>query len=120
MGQSVLVVDDERFIVELIADILQDEGFDVDRAYDGLQAELAIERSPPDLVIADVMMPKMDGLSLARRLGKRSDRIPILLMSAVRRPIDPDIPFLAKPFDVADLIEKVHVLTNHNGAAVPA
>ncbi|MGH2561963.1 MAG: response regulator transcription factor [Thermomicrobiales bacterium] len=120
MGQSVLVVDDEQFIVELIADILEDEGFVVGRAYDGMQAELAINASPPDLVIADVMMPRVDGLSLARRLGERPDRIPVLLMSAVRRPIDPDIPFLAKPFDVAELIDLVHGLTSHNGARVPA
>lgn len=120
MGQTVLVVDDEQFIVELIADILEDEGFAVDRAYDGIQAERAIAMSPPDLVIADVMMPRMDGLSLLRLIRERSDDTPVLLMSAVREPLDADIPFLAKPFDVADLIDKVQGLMDRNGSPVTA
>jgi DNA-binding response OmpR family regulator len=109
---SVLVVDDEHFMVDLIADVLEDEGFAVTRAYDGLQATRAIDRRQPDLVIADVMMPHLDGLSLARRLRRREEAVPIILMSAARRELDDfDGPFLPKPFDLDEIVTLARELT---------
>jgi DNA-binding response OmpR family regulator len=104
-------------MVDLIADVLEDEGFAVTRAYDGLQATRAINRRPPDLVIADVMMPHLDGLSLARGLRRREEAIPVILMSAARRELkDFDGTFLPKPFDLDEIVELARELTS--GAVV--
>jgi DNA-binding response OmpR family regulator len=109
---TVLVVDDERFLVDLIADVLEDEGFAVIRAYDGLQATRAIRRRLPNLVITDIMMPRMDGLSLAHGLRNRKDPIPVILMSAARRELsDLDVPFLPKPFDIEEIVALTQELT---------
>jgi DNA-binding response OmpR family regulator len=99
-------------MVDLIADVLEDEGFAVTRAYDGLQATRAIDRRLPDLVIADVMMPHLDGLSLARRLRRRKEAIPVILMSAARRDLDDfDGRFLPKPFDLDEIVALTRELT---------
>jgi DNA-binding response OmpR family regulator len=103
--RTVLVVDDERYLRELIADVLEAEGYAVMRAGDGLEATKAIARQRPDLVIADILMPTLDGISLARKIRERKRPIPIILMSATRRErIGLDIPFIAKPFDIDTLI----------------
>jgi DNA-binding response OmpR family regulator len=120
MRSTILVVDDERFIVDLIADVLEDEGFAVIRAYDGLQATRAIHRRLPNLVIADIMMPRLDGLTLARTLRDRKDPVPVILMSAARRElVDFDVPFLPKPFDIDEIVALSHELTG-GPYAVPA
>jgi DNA-binding response OmpR family regulator len=63
------------------------------------------------------MMPRMDGVTLARRIRARAKGIPVLLMSAARHPVDPEIPFLAKPFDVGELVGVVRRMTE---ASFPA
>ncbi len=108
MGQStVLVVDDEFYIVDLLADVLEDEGFRVVRAYDGKSALLLAEQTAIDLVIADVMMPQLDGITLARRLRERFSRIRIVLMSAAVPRVPPEFGFIAKPFDINELLDKI-------------
>jgi CheY-like chemotaxis protein len=114
MVPTVLVVDDEQFIVELIADILEDEGYEVARAFDGFEAEQVIDRNPPDLVIADMMMPRVDGVELIKHIRQRPERIRVLLLSAVRKPGNLDVPFMAKPFDVDELVETVGWLTQNS------
>ncbi len=105
----VLVVDDERCMVDLIADVLESEGFVVKRARDGLQALKVINQSRPDLVITDVLMPGLDGISLARKIREQNQSIPIILMSASRRQLpELDVPFIAKPFDIDDLVALAH------------
>jgi DNA-binding response OmpR family regulator len=119
MRCSVLVVDDERFIVDLIADVLEDEGFSVIRAFDGVQATKAIRRRLPDLVIADIMMPYLDGVTLAQSLQKRDPPIPVILMSAGRREMPAfDGTFLPKPFDLDELVALARKLTGNT--PVPA
>ena len=110
-GESVLVVDDERYIVDLLADLLEEEGYRVRPAYDGLAALAEVDRAAPDLVIADVSMPRLDGLALAARLRERG--IPTVLMSAaVSAPADSTIAFVAKPFDIDHLLTVVERILN--------
>jgi len=97
---AVLVVDDERYIVDLLSDLLEDEGYRVDRAYDGVAALEQISRHQPDLVVADVMMPRLDGLSLADEINARGLAIPIILMSAAVTPRTDHVAFIPKPFDI--------------------
>jgi DNA-binding response OmpR family regulator len=119
MVPTVLVVDDEKFIVELIADILAEEGYDVACARDGFEAEQVIDRNPPDLVIADMMMPHVDGVELIKHIRQRPERIRVLLLSAVRKPGNLDVPFLPKPFDVDELVATVGMLTQRSGHPQP-
>jgi two-component system response regulator MprA len=96
-----LVVDDDPAIAEILAEVLDEAGYRVRRAYDGRQALEEIARDPPDLIVTDVMMPRIDGLTLTRRLRDRGDQTPIVLMSAVFADVDlPGVRFLPKPFDL--------------------
>src|SRR4051812_29751821 len=74
----ILVVDDECSIVDVIAEVFESEGLSVDRARNGIEAMKAISRRRPDLVVADVLMPFMDGMSLARKIQKRKLPIPVV------------------------------------------
>jgi CheY-like chemotaxis protein len=103
MTGTVLIVDDERHIVEVLAHLLQDEGFTVRRAYDGLSALQEAEISPPDLVLSDVAMPGLTGVELARRLRERGIAV-VLLSAAVADPKLPGVPFVAKPFDLDQVL----------------
>ncbi len=107
---AVLVVDDERYIVDLLTDLLEDEGYRVLRAYDGLAALDQISLQAPDLVVADVMMPRLDGLSLAGEISARGLDIPIILMSAAVTPRTGGIAFIPKPFDIDAMLVLVERL----------
>jgi CheY-like chemotaxis protein len=111
----VLVVDDERAFTDLVATFLEEEGYAVDRAYDGEQALPLLESDdPPDLVLTDVMMPRLSGprlLSMARRLHPPR-RLPFVLLSA-----GPDpgvrgecVSFMSKPLDLMELLQRVEAL----------
>ena len=109
--RRVLVADDEVHIVDLLSILLEEEGFQVVRAYDGEEAWELAERLQPDLVISDVTMPRVGGLDLLRRF--RSDgtplrNTPVILMSAVARTIDEEsVAFLPKPFDLDRMLSLV-------------
>lgn len=101
---TILVVDDEPPIVSLLTEILEDEGYLVRFAPDGRAALDEIEAQRPDLVVADVMMPRMDGLSLASHLQQQSPPLPVILMSAAVTPRNQGISFINKPFDIDYLL----------------
>lgn len=104
---TVLVVDDERQIVDLLVELFEDEGYRVQRAYDGLAALAVIERAIPDLVVADVMMPRLDGISMYKEIRARVPGLPIILMSAAVTPRSLDALFIPKPFDIDTLLDAV-------------
>lgn len=106
-SRRVLIVDDDIQIVDLLEELLEDEGYLVERAYDGVSALVAIERDPPDLVLSDVMMPRLDGVGLAAEVRKRDMDIPIILMSAAVEARRVREPFLAKPFDIDVLLDLI-------------
>jgi two-component system, OmpR family, response regulator MprA len=111
---TVLVVEDEPAIREVVADLLQDEGYAVRQASDGLQAIEELEVDDVDLVLSDVRMPRLDGPSLARRLRGRGRAVPVVLMSAVDVEVDlPGVRFLPKPFERDHLL---HVIGSVLGA----
>jgi CheY-like chemotaxis protein len=108
---TVLVVDDDVSIAELLADLLGDEGYRVIVAYDGLEALAAARREHPAMILSDCMMPGLSGAQMLRELrGHPATRsIVVALMSTVRphRPSMPDVPFLAKPFEIEDVLALV-------------
>ncbi|MEA2530163.1 MAG: hypothetical protein QOG89_1807 [Thermomicrobiales bacterium] len=105
---KILVVDDEPLLLRIIVEALTDEGYEVVAARDGREAvELAV-REKPDLVVMDVMMPRLDGREAARLLQEQPDppAVPMVLMSAgvSAARIERGITFLPKPFDLDRLL----------------
>jgi len=109
----ILVVDDERTLADVLADFLEDEGYRVSKARDGLSAfELAM-REPPDLVLSDVHLPHLDGIGLVRRLRAAGRAVPVILMSAVYADTGfPGVRFVAKPFDLDHLLTVIREALN--------
>ena len=108
--KTILVVDDERNIVELVRLYLEKEGFAVVAAGDGEQALAQYERTGPDLVVLDVMLPKMDGFEVCRELRRRGD-VPILMLTARSEDIDAIVglelgadDYVTKPFNPRALV----------------
>jgi CheY-like chemotaxis protein len=106
MSYTVLVAEDEVPLADVLTDLLEDEGYRVRCVTDGEAALKEVEAAPPDLIISDISMPRMDGVQIARRILGRRPPIPVILMSAKRLPEQlPGVVFLPKPFDVDHLLE---------------
>lgn len=105
----VLIVDDEPAIVDLLASFLEDEGFEVEQAADGEAALNKARHIQPDLIIADVMMPRMDGYELVDELAAVDTQVPVIMMSAAVISRRADVPFIAKPFDLGELLDMISV-----------
>jgi two-component system response regulator VicR len=121
MERSILVVDDNHAMAEVLEELLDEEGYRVRCAFTGEAALREIAHEPPDLVLADVMMPQLDGVSLARQLQARGRAIPVVLMSAVYAYVDlPGLPFVPKPFDLDALLRVIRrELAKHAAMARP-
>ena len=110
---TVLVVDDEFDILEALKGILEMEGYRVLAAQNGALALRAMQEAPPDLVLADLMMPVMDGLELlkATRADRQLAQVPVVLMSALKPRVSQQeygwTAFLQKPFDLDALLALV-------------
>lgn len=109
MPPTILVVDDEPLIRTLLAELLAEEGFPVQVAGDGAEALAVLEQEPPALVVSDLMMPGIDGISLVQELRRRGYAMPVVLISANPPHLDPHLKvrFLAKPFDVEALLSVI-------------
>jgi CheY-like chemotaxis protein len=107
--RTILVVDDDAALLELLVEALRDEGFLVVDAVDGVTALESLEATMVDLVIADTMMPRLDGLGLVRAMRQRANlrHLPVILISAVSQPnLDglEAVTFVPKPFDLTVLL----------------
>ena len=116
--KTILVVDDESMLREAVADALRDEGYVALEGADGREAVELFDRERPDLVLMDVMMPRLDGREALRliRSAQPVATIPVVMMSAAVPPalLDPAIAgFLAKPFDLDQLLALVAKLIGH-------
>ncbi len=116
MDRRILIVDDEREIAELISIYLKNEGFVTEMAFDGEQALEAWNKEPFDLVILDIMMPKMDGLEVCRTIRK-DHHVPILMVSAKTQDMDKILglmtgadDYMSKPFNPLELLARVRSL----------
>jgi len=118
----ILVIDDEISIIKLLRANLEDEGYKVLTAMDGANAMHTIEIEPPDLVILDIIMPKMDGFEVCRQLREWS-QIPIIMLSARGDENDKvkclelgADDYVTKPFGARELIARVRALLRRNEA----
>lgn len=108
-GESaVLIVDDDPRVADVLQELLEDEGFSVSYEGNGRQALHSIERSRPDVVLADMRMPVMDGITLLNEIIKRWNDIDVIMMSATETPRDLPVPFIQKPFDLDEVISVIH------------
>jgi len=111
--RSVLVIDDDDDIGEIIKLILSDDGYEVRTSSSGREGLALAEISPPDLVIMDWQMPVMSGPEILERLkaSPRLREIPVLLMSAGIGAVPAELlrkhKYLPKPFDIASILESV-------------
>lgn len=115
-GKKVLVVDDDRVIQQLLEVNLELEGYEVLTAGDGEQALVRVKEFSPDVVILDIMMPKLDGIEVCRRLkaDPSTADLPVIFLSAKAQDLDRRrgyelgvAAYLTKPFDPQELIETV-------------
>ena len=111
--KKILVVDDEKPISDIIKFNLTKEGYDVYTAYDGQEALEQVEEVNPDLVILDLMLPKIDGLEVAREVRKTHD-MPIIMVTAKDSEIDKVLglemgadDYVTKPFSNRELVARV-------------
>jgi two-component system alkaline phosphatase synthesis response regulator PhoP len=126
-GKCVFVVDDEPNLANLLSLILQRVGFVVRTFYDGLSAFEHAQQEPPDIVISDVVMPRMDGLTLAAKLREHFPHCGILLasgnacfedlLSDWRRRVGADVEILAKPVQPEVIIRKLAALADNPGSS---
>jgi two-component system response regulator MprA len=108
---TILVVDDDPTIRQLVATVLTDEGFSVTEAPDGLAALAALADAHVDAVLSDVRMPRLDGPGLIRCLRLRRQTIPVALMSAVSADIElSGVPFIPKPFALDSLVQTASLM----------
>ena len=123
-GKYVLIVDDDPDLVETVAMMLESKGFEVGKAYDGIEGEDAIKKRRPDVLILDVMMPRKNGYQLCKELksNKWTSDIPIVLLTAVGEAVPTTTyshaegmateaeDYIPKPVDAATLVEAVQRL----------
>ncbi len=134
----ILVVDDNRSLVRIIEGILQRQGYEIVTAYDGVEAMKQVEATRPDLIILDIVMPRLDGYQVCRTLQKdpKTAAIPVLLLSVKGQLDEPDLDdqaiearlqeqiegfeagaadFITKPVKAKELEERVQMLLWFSG-----
>ena len=124
MNKKILIVDDEKEIVDLLEVYLSNDGYSVYKCYNGLEAMKCIKQSQIDLAILDIMLPDEDGLSILKKLRATPEtrRIPVILVTAKTTEIDKvkgldsgADDYLTKPFGVMELISRVKALLRRVG-----
>ena len=122
---KILVVDDEALLLKGIRFNLQNEGYEVITGSNGLEAIKLVKEQQPDLVVLDVMMPEMDGLTACSKIREFSN-IPIIMLTAKTDDMDKLIGFdhgvddyLTKPFNILELKARIRALLRRSRAAAP-
>ena len=126
MNEKILIVDDTTDIVDLLRKRFKAEGYDTAEAYDGEEALVMVAKYHPDLLILDVMMPKLDGISVCRqlRIDPATRHLPILMLTAKSDVADKvqgldtgADDYITKPFDYKELSARVRTLLNKKSAS---
>lgn len=118
MAKRILVVDDDPVVVHLVESVLKANGYEVDRAADGLDALVKIKKEPPDAVVLDIIMPEINGYDVCceLRFNKEFVQIPILILTETEQEIEDsigkrvNIEFLKKPVVSSLLLDKIKFL----------
>ena len=123
--KKILVVDDEALLVKGIRFNLQNDGYEVMTGCDGVEAVELARSQNPDLIVLDVMMPRMDGLQACSKIREFSD-VPIILLTAKADDMDKLLGFdqgaddyLTKPFNILELKARIRAMLRRSGGSAP-
>lgn len=116
MNEKILIVDDEKKMVGMLVTALEQEGYVTMQAYDGVEALERWRSERPDLVVLDILMPRMDGFEFCRRVRETSDT-PIIILSARSEELDKldglelgADDYMTKPFSLRELVARIRAL----------
>jgi two-component system OmpR family response regulator len=120
---QILVVDDDPELRDLLREYLTSQGFAVSVLHDGDGLQARLERERPALIVLDLMMPKVDGLTALRNLRAKNDDIPVILLTARSDEIDRIVgleigadDYLGKPFNPRELLARIRAILRRKGS----
>ena len=123
MSRKVLVVDDEKLIVKGVRYSLEQDGMEVDCAYDGEEALEKIRANTYDIILLDIMLPKLDGFQVCQQVREFSD-VPILMLTAKGDDMDKILgleygadDYITKPFNILEVKARIKAITRRTGKA---
>ncbi|SES90393.1 response regulator transcription factor [Anaerobranca gottschalkii] len=121
MKEKILIIDDEELLVKGLSHSLKKEGFEVDSAFDGEEGLEKIKANPYSLVILDLMLPKIDGMTLCKKIREKSS-VPIIMLTAKGDDVDKILgleygadDYLTKPFNTKELIARIKAVLRRTG-----
>ena len=127
MAKRVLVVDDEKLIVKGIRFSLEQDGMEVDCAYDGEEALAYARDNDYDMILLDIMLPGLNGLEILRRLQQKGNTVPVILLTARDAVMDKvagldggAVDYITKPFAIEELLARIRVALKLHGTAAAA
>lgn len=113
----ILIVEDEKSLADIIKKGLEEEGYAVDVAYDGEEGLFMAENQPSDLIILDIMLPIVDGMTILRKIRKAGLKTPVLMLTAKDTVMDKVSgldsgadDYLTKPFSFEELLARIRAL----------
>ncbi|MDE6336410.1 MAG: response regulator transcription factor, partial [Muribaculaceae bacterium] len=122
MSNRILLVEDEADLTLIVADTLRTQGYEVITAVDGIDGLCKFKAHGADIIIADVMMPRMDGFSMAREIRRLSPTVPLLFLTAKSTIEDVEEGFeigandyIKKPFELRELLVRIKALLRRYG-----
>jgi len=126
MSKKILVVDDEKKIVDILRAYLEREGYRVTAAYDGPGALESIRSNPPDLIVLDLMLPGVSGLDVCKEL-RRDSNIPVIMLTARDETAEKIIglelgadDYITKPFDPKEVVSRIKAVLRRSERAQPS
>jgi DNA-binding response OmpR family regulator len=124
--EKILLVDDESAITDNLAPFLERSGYAVVVATDGEEALEAVARAAPDLIVSDILMPRLDGREMLRRLRRAGNWTPVILLTQVGESTERAMAleegaddYLNKPFDPHELVARIHAVMRRSRPGVP-
>ena len=121
MEETILLVDDDAALLEVMSIVLSSEGYEVLTAADGTEALKVVDREPLDLVVLDIMLPKMSGFEVLKKLRETSD-VPVVMLTAKSQSVDKVVglelgadDYLTKPFDTKELLARIKAILRRFG-----
>ncbi len=122
MSTHILIVDDESNMRRGLRDNLEFEGYEVSEAEDGVHALETLKEIKPDLIVLDVMMPRLSGFEVCKTLRREGNNVPIILLTAKGEEIDKVLgleigadDYVQKPFSIRELIARVKAILRRSG-----
>ena len=126
MGKRILLVDDEPLILKGLKYTLEQEGYETDSAMDGEEALAKFFTQPYDMILLDVMLPKLDGISVCQRIREHSN-VPIIMLTAKGEDMDKILgleygadDYMTKPFNILEVKARIKTILRRAGGAQPA